>query len=48
MAASPVLVYGLMAEFDDPNMLVAAARSAHDAGYRRMTASALSATRGTL
>ncbi len=28
--------YGLMAEFDDPNTLVAAARQAHAAGYRRM------------
>jgi hypothetical protein len=27
-----------MAEFDDPNALVAAARRAHDAGYRRMDA----------
>jgi hypothetical protein len=29
-------LYGLMAEFDDPNALVAAARRARDAGYRRM------------
>ena len=28
-------IYGLMAEFDDPNALVAAAHRAHDAGYRR-------------
>jgi hypothetical protein len=28
--------YGLMAEFDDPNTLVAAAREARAAGYRRM------------
>jgi hypothetical protein len=31
-------IHGLMAEFDDPNALVAAARRAHDAGYRRMDA----------
>jgi hypothetical protein len=31
-------VYGMMAEFDDPTSLVAAARRAHDAGYRRMDA----------
>jgi hypothetical protein len=30
--------YGLMAEFDDPNTLLAAAREAHAAGYRRMDA----------
>jgi hypothetical protein len=30
--------YGLMAEFDNPNDLVAAARRAHDAGYRRLDA----------
>src|SRR5436309_1705167 len=30
--------YGLMAEFDDPNHLVAAARRAREAGYRRMDA----------
>jgi hypothetical protein len=29
-------LYGLMAEFDDPNALVAAARQAREAGYRRM------------
>jgi hypothetical protein len=28
--------YGLMAEFDDPNALVTAARQAYTAGYRRM------------
>jgi len=33
--ARPAL-YGLMAEFENPTMLVAAARQAHDAGYRRM------------
>ena len=31
-------LYGLMAEFDDPNALVLAATSAHEAGYRRMDA----------
>ena len=31
-------IYGLMAEFSDPNELVAAARQAHEAGYRRMDA----------
>ena len=31
-------IYGLMAEFDDPNALVLAAASARDAGYRRMDA----------
>jgi len=31
-------IYGLMAEFSDPNELVAAARRAHEAGYRRMDA----------
>jgi hypothetical protein len=31
-------IHGLMAEFDDPNALVLAAASAHDAGYRRMDA----------
>jgi hypothetical protein len=34
-AKSP-LVYGLMAEFDDPTALVAAARRAYEDGYRRM------------
>jgi hypothetical protein len=34
----PPTLYGLMAEFDDPTALVAAARSAHDEGYRRMDA----------
>jgi hypothetical protein len=31
-------VYGLMAEFEDPNTLVAAAAQAREAGYRRMDA----------
>lgn len=31
-------LYGLMAEFDNPEDLLAAARRAHDAGYRRMDA----------
>jgi hypothetical protein len=31
-------VYGLMAEFEDPNQLVAAAHRAREAGYRRMDA----------
>lgn len=31
-------VYGLMAEFDDPNALIEAARQARAAGYRRMDA----------
>jgi hypothetical protein len=35
-AKSPV--YGLLAEFDDPNALVAAAYRAHFEGYRRMDA----------
>lgn len=30
--------YGLMAEFDDPTSLVAAARRTHEAGYRRFDA----------
>ncbi|HEU4389093.1 MAG TPA: DUF3341 domain-containing protein [Blastocatellia bacterium] len=32
------LIYGLIAEFDGPNELVAAARHAHEEGYRRMDA----------
>jgi hypothetical protein len=32
------LVHGLMAEFEDPNQLVAAAQRAREAGYRRMEA----------
>ena len=31
-------IYGLMAEFDDPQSLVAAAEKAHHAGYRAMDA----------
>ncbi len=31
-------VYGLLAEFEDPNELVAATRRAHGEGYRRMDA----------
>jgi hypothetical protein len=31
-------LYGLLAEFDNPAALVHAARSAHEAGYRRMDA----------
>jgi hypothetical protein len=31
-------LYGLMAEFEDPNTLVAAAAQAREAGYRRMDA----------
>jgi len=31
-------VYGLLAEFDEPDRLVAAARAAHDNGYRKMDA----------
>jgi hypothetical protein len=37
MKASTV-VYGLMAEFDDPSSLVAATHRAHDEGYRCMDA----------
>jgi hypothetical protein len=37
MKGSP-LVYGLMAEFDDPNSLVAATKRARLEGYRRMDA----------
>ena len=35
---SPSAIYGLMAEFDDANSLVAATERAHDEGYRRMDA----------
>src|SRR5438067_1260759 len=38
MATTSVTVYGLLAEFDDPNALVAATQKAHHAGYRRMDA----------
>ena len=31
-------IYGLMAEFEDANSLVAAARKAHEEGYRKMDA----------
>jgi hypothetical protein len=31
-------IYGLMAEFEDPQTLVAATHQAHEAGYRRMDA----------
>jgi hypothetical protein len=37
MSAEPRL-YGLMAEFDDPDDLLAATRRAREAGYRRMDA----------
>jgi len=37
LRTSPTL-YGLMAEFDDPQTLVAATRRAHEEGYRRMDA----------
>jgi len=37
LAKNPEL-YGVMAEFDDPNALVQATRAAHDAGYRFMDA----------
>lgn len=30
--------YGLLAEFDNPSAIVAAAKKAHDAGYRKMDA----------
>ena len=38
MATRPPATYGLLAEFDDPTSLVAAASSARTAGYRRMDA----------
>lgn len=31
-------IYGLLAEFEDPDQLVAATKSAHEAGYRQMDA----------
>jgi hypothetical protein len=34
----PPTLYGLVAEFDEPTALVAAAHSAYDAGYRKMDA----------
>jgi hypothetical protein len=36
MATRTTLVYGLMAEFDNPDLLLNAARRAREAGYRRM------------
>lgn len=36
MAAATVPVYGLLAEFDTPAQLVAAAKRAHAEGYRKM------------
>jgi hypothetical protein len=38
MTTHPVATYGLLAEFDDPSSLVAAAASARHAGYRCMDA----------
>ena len=38
MTAKSPAIYGLMAEFEDPNALVAAAHRAHHEGYRRMDA----------
>jgi hypothetical protein len=35
---SPRAIYGLMAEFDDPEVLLHATQAAHDAGYRKMDA----------
>ena len=34
----PPLIYGVIAEFDNPDMLYAGAERAHTAGYRRMDA----------
>jgi len=36
--AKPTAIYGLLAEFDDPNALVAATTQAYREGYRRMDA----------
>ena len=36
--ALPPAVYGLMAEFDDPNALIRAAKRTYEAGYRRIDA----------
>ena len=36
--AKATVIYGLMAEFDDPNALVAATQRAYGEGYRRMDA----------
>jgi Alternative complex III, ActD subunit len=38
MATKSATVYGLLAEFDDPNALVSATQKAHHEGYRRMDA----------
>ena len=38
MPTKSATVYGLLAEFDDPNALVAATQKAHHEGYRRMDA----------
>src|SRR5713101_3790438 len=38
MAAKSPAIHGLMAEFDEPNALVSAARRAHHEGYRQMDA----------
>jgi len=38
MTPPPASLYGLMAEFEDPTSLVAAARQAHTEGYRCMDA----------
>ncbi len=38
MASDIHALHGLMAEFDDPNVLVAATRRAYEEGYRRMDA----------
>ncbi len=36
--AKPAAIYGLLAEFDDPNQLVVATQRAYREGYRRMDA----------
>jgi len=38
MADAPTALYGLMAEFDDPTVLVAAARRVYAEGFRKMDA----------
>jgi hypothetical protein len=38
VTAQPAKLYGLVAEFEDPDDLLAAAHKAHEAGYRRMDA----------
>jgi hypothetical protein len=35
-ATLPPAIYGLMAEFDDPNVLIAAAKQTYAAGYRQI------------